>query len=196
MRPTVTTTNGTIAGVLGPPGLAGFLGIPYAAPPLVADAIAALASPPAPEPQAASPTIAARPGQIGREMAVEIARRVASGGDELTIRLDPVELGRIQVRLSFDEQGSLRAVVAADSPVALEMLRRDAGELGRALTNAGVQSDAQSFQFDARGGQAGNSDARQTWGGRGEKPGRYAPTTESEPAYRPIRQGGLIDLVA
>lgn len=72
-------------------------------------------------------------------------------------RMDPAELGRIHVRLSFDEGGSLRAVVGANSPQVLEAIRRDAGELGRALADAGVRTDAQSFRFD-RGHQSGGGD--------------------------------------
>lgn len=162
---------------------------PHALPPVTTPA-------PAPLLAAVSPTVVARPGRIGRDMGVEIARRVAAGGDELTIRLDPAELGRVQVRLSFDEHGSLRAILAADSPVALDMLRRDAAELGRALTGAGVQSDAQSFRFDDRGGDAGQSGGRQARSHLGEKPGSYSSAPDSEPSYRPLRQSGMIDLMA
>ena len=83
-------------------------------------------------------------------MGVEIAKRIASGGEELTIRLAPDNLGKIEVRMSFDEHRSLRAVVAAESSVALEMLRRDTADLNRALTDAGVRTDGQSFRFDGR----------------------------------------------
>lgn len=110
---------------------------------------AAASAPPAPfaPPQA----VAARPGEFGRNVGVEIARHSKDGRDNLVIRLDPVELGKIQIRIQFDDQGSLRAHVSAESPAALEMLRRDSGDLARALNDAGVRTDPQSFQFDARG---------------------------------------------
>lgn len=150
------------------------------------------------------PVVTARAGQIGREMGVEIARRVSAGGDELTVRLNPVEMGRIEVRLAFDERGSLRAVVAAESPAALDLLRRDTADLGRALADAGVRSDAQSFRFDAR---AGGGDGGQPWqrqrggqdGGQGAVSGRgYADAgnASEEPLYRPLRTSGRVDLMA
>lgn len=150
------------------------------------------------------PVVTARAGQIGREMGMEIARRVSAGGDELTVRLNPVEMGRIEVRLAFDERGSLRAVVAAESSAALDLLRRDSADLGRALADAGVRSDAQSFRFDAR---AGGGDGGQPWqrqrggqdGGQGSVPGRgYADagSASEEPLYRPLRTSGRVDLMA
>lgn len=95
--------------------------------------------------------IAARHGEIGRQLGVEIARHSQDGRDSLIVRLDPVEFGKIQIRIQFDDEGNLRAHVAAESPAALEMLRRDSGDLVRALNDAGVRTDSQSFQFDARG---------------------------------------------
>lgn len=149
------------------------------------------------------PVVNARPGRIGHEMGVEIARRVSIGGDELTVRLNPVEMGRIEVRLSFDERGSLRAVVAAESPAALDLLRRDSADLGRALADAGVRADAGSFRFDARsgGGEGGQFWQRQQDGGQRAAPGRgYAAAGggggDEEPTYRPLRTSGRIDLMA
>lgn len=144
------------------------------------------------------PIVNARSGQIGREMGVEIARHLSAGGDELTVRLNPAEMGRIEVRLSFDEGGTLRAVVAAESAAALDMLRRDSADLGRALTDAGVRADAQSFRFDSRsnGGEGSQFWQRQQQGGRqrGNAAADHAHTID--PVYRPLRASGRIDLLA
>ena len=133
-------------------------------------------------------------------MGVEIARRVSAGRDEVTIRLNPVEMGRIEVRMSFDDSGSLRAVVAAESPVALDMLRRDAADLTRALTDAGIRSDGQSFRFDSRSGGDGQSWQRQQSGSEQRSgDGRFASPDApegDEPQYRPLRSSGQIDLMA
>lgn len=153
---------------------------------------------PAPPP----PVVAAQPGRIGRDMGVEIARHVAAGREEVLIRLDPAELGRIEVRLSFDREGSLRAVMAADSPAALDMLRREAGDLSRALADAGVRADPQSFRFDSRSGDAGQSWQRGHQGGEGRSGAeggmarRGGDAGEGEPVYRPLRTSGRIDLMA
>lgn len=151
------------------------------------------------------PIVAARPGQLGRDMGVEIARRVSAGKDEVVVRLNPVELGRIEVRMTFDETGSLRAVMTTETSVAMDMLRRDAADLGRTLAEAGVRADLDSFRFANRGGDG----APGGWSGRGddnsrrdgdrrndERGHRSADDSADDVAYRPVRADGLIDLIA
>lgn len=160
-----------------------------------------------PEVYSAEPTVEARPGRIGHELGVEVARRVAAGKDELLVRLNPQEMGRIEVRMSFDEGGSLRAVVTADSAAALELLRRDSADLGRTLADAGVRADSDSFRFASRGGDPG---AQTAWqgrqdGGEGRRHGHQhhdgrgawrAEPEGAEPAYRSVRASGQVDLIA
>lgn len=144
-------------------------------------------------------TIPVRAGKMGHQLGVEVARSSLDGRDSLTIRLDPIEFGEIQIRLQFDEKGSLRAHIAAESSVALEMLRRESGDLVRALGDAGLRTDAQSLQFDARGH------------GRGEQREQSRPpaapwqqgdsqsetAAEDQPARRKLFSGaGSIDLIA
>lgn len=148
--------------------------------------------------------IAGRPDQPLRlnsdsseRLGVTIARHVAQGREEVQIRMDPAELGRIHVRLSFDEGGSLRAVVAAESPQVLETLRRDAGELQRSLSEAGIRTDAQSFRFDR--GQHGEQGNPRQWvrGGREGWGENSSPEPLAEPAsYRPLRRSARLDLMA
>lgn len=136
---------------------------------------------------------------FGERMGVAIARRIGEGGEELVVRMEPAELGRVHVRLSFDEQGSLRAVLAAESGSVIEALRRDAGELARALGDAGVRTDAQSFRFD-RGGNGAGEQGQAAWArwqnqangaARGEE-----PIPADDIAYRPVRRSGRLDLMA
>lgn len=156
-------------------------------------------------------TITAQPGRIGQELGVAIAHHVSSGnaatggGETITLRLNPVDMGRIEVKLSFDDSGTLRAVVSTDNPVALDMLRRDGADLGRALTDAGVRADAQTLRFDTRsgagqhggqhGGQSGHrGDDRPPWQRQSND---TADTTDDIIAlYRPLRTRGGIDMVA
>lgn len=153
-------------------------------------------------------TITAQPGRIGQELGVAIAHHVSGGnaatggGETITLRLNPVDMGRIEVKLSFDDSGTLRAVVSADNPVALDMLRRDGADLGRALTDAGVRADAQTLRFDTRsgagqhGGQSGHrGEDRPPW--QRQSNDTLADTTDDIIApYRPLRTRGGIDMVA
>lgn len=141
--------------------------------------------------------IAARAGQMGKDLAVQIAKHSKDGQDALTIRLDPAEMGRIQIRMHFDEQGSLRAHITAESNLALEMLRRESFDLARALTDAGVRTDAQSFRFDSRGQEGGQHGQRQDQSGahsRQFEEGGEALPDETE--YRRVRTNGAVDVIA
>ena len=159
-----------------------------------------LSAPPVAEPQPA-----ATPGtprltldrDFGERLGILITRQAGEGAGEVQIRMDPAELGRIHVRLSFDEGGSLRAVVGADSPQVLDAIRRDAGELGRALADAGVRTDAQSFRFDRGHQSGGGGDLPRPWrqgqGGTRAQPGE----NDDEPIrYRPLRGAGRVNLMA
>ena len=144
--------------------------------------------------------VAARPGQVGRDMGVEIARHMAAGREELIVRMDPAELGRVDVRMTFDRDGGLRALVTADSQVALDMLRREAGDLNRALSEAGVRTDSQSFRFDSRGGeggqfaQRGQQDGRS--GGDGHARGGQGADEDDVPQYQRLMTSGRVDVMA
>ena len=148
-----------------------------------------------------SGSVSAQPGRIGREMGVEIARRITAGQEEMVIRLNPQEMGRIEVRLSFDESGAVRAILASESPAALDMLRRDSGDLARSLADAGIRSDAQSFRFDRGAGESGSQRGQ----GHGNPQGRQsdgrnlaggAEDEQNSPAYRQLRGSGQVDLIA
>lgn len=153
-----------------------------------------------------SATVAVQQGQFGNDIGVEIARALDKGSDDLLIRLDPRHMGRIDVRLSFDHDGVLRAVVSADSASSLDMLRREATDLNRALADAGVRSDGQSLRFDSRsGGQGGGQNGGQRWQGeQGRQAGLQSPGGglsdgfggSDDPIYRPLRSSGHVDLMA
>jgi flagellar hook-length control protein FliK len=154
--------------------------------------------------QPAAPTVvAAQPGRFGTEMGVAIAHHAVAGKPEtITVRLDPKDLGRIEVQLSFDDAGTLRAVVTADTPGALEMLRRESGDLGRALADAGLRSDAQSLRFDTRT-PGGNDPGQRQPGADPRQPQTRQRRADTEyqgfaetPIYRPLRTSGRVDLTA
>jgi len=152
----------------------------------------------APQAAEATPvTVAAQPGRIGRETGIQIARHAAAGASAVTVRLDPAGMGRIDVRLSFDDTGRLHAAVHADNPAALDLLRREAGDLGRALADAGIAADASAFSFDSHAGGGFGEPGRQQ--PRQPRPDtRYAagrPDADRTP-FRPLRTSDRIDLIA
>jgi flagellar hook-length control protein FliK len=177
--------------------------------PLLTQTMAPVTSRPAavPYPAAApvspqAPVVAAQPGRVGADIGVEIAKAAKGGREDLLIRLDPRDMGRIHVRLSFDGDGVLRAVMSADSPAALDMLRRESGDLNRALADAGIRSDAQSLRFDARsgdqgqGGSHGGQRGQQAQSGGSQGPAGDSAADLADVHYRPLRSSGQVDLMA
>jgi flagellar hook-length control protein FliK len=164
------------------------------------DMLAALeqaSSPPATDPS--EPTHRARAAAIGEDVGLAIVRHTESGsGDVLIIRLDPAELGKIEVRLRMDEAKQLSAEVTADQPATLDLLRRDADNLTRALNDAGFRADDQSLRFDSRGFGQGEQQAQQ---GRRLATRAYladADAASAQSALSPVqvRSAGRVDLVA
>ena len=84
-------------------------------------------------------------------LAVSIAARSLSGSKQFDIRLDPPELGRVEVRLSIDASGKTQAHMTADQPRTLELLQKDAPTLTRALRDAGLDVSQSGLNFSLKG---------------------------------------------
>jgi flagellar hook-length control protein FliK len=83
-------------------------------------------------------------------LAVEIAARASEGKHRFEIRLDPPELGRIDVRLDFAKDGQVTSRLVVERADTLDLLRRDAPTLERALQSAGLRTDDSGLQFSLR----------------------------------------------
>ena len=115
----------------------------------------------APSAQAAATTDAAVPIA---GLAVAIAARAEAGSNRFEIRLDPPELGRIDVRLDVDRNGNVSSRLVVDRAETLDILRRDAGDLQRALQQAGLKTSDNGLSFSLRdqgfAGREQNQDSR------------------------------------
>ena len=83
-------------------------------------------------------------------LALEIAASVRSGKSRFEIRLDPAELGRIDVRIDVDHSGRVTSHLTVERPETLSMLRQDAPQLQRALNDAGLSTGDGGLQFSLR----------------------------------------------
>jgi flagellar hook-length control protein FliK len=81
---------------------------------------------------------------------VEIATRAQAGHRQFDIRLDPPELGRIDVRLDVDNGGNVTSRLVVERAETLDLLRREAPHLERALQDAGLKSGDNALQFSLR----------------------------------------------
>lgn len=83
-------------------------------------------------------------------LAVEIATRASKGERRFDIRLDPPELGRIDVRLEIDHKGNTTTKLIVERSETLDLLQRDARGLEKALQSAGLKTDAGGLEFSLR----------------------------------------------
>jgi flagellar hook-length control protein FliK len=93
-------------------------------------------------------------------LAVAIASRAQAGSNQFDIRLDPPELGRIDVRLGVDGNGQATTHVTVDRPDTLQLLQNQQPQLQQALEQAGLKTADNGLQFTLRdqsfAGQNGN----------------------------------------
>jgi flagellar hook-length control protein FliK len=101
---------------------------------------------------------------------IEIGLKSLSGMNRFEIRLDPAELGRIDVRLDIGEGGDVKAHLVVDRVETLALLQRDAKTLERAFEQAGLKPSEGSIDLSLRDP---GSDRRGTEQG-GSEPGRHA----------------------
>ena len=100
-------------------------------------------------------------------LAATMMRRLESGSKQFTMRLDPPELGQVEVKLTVGTDKKVRAVVSADRPEALADLVRSARDLTRALLEAGLDLDDNGLTFqmnDQSSGQRQNAHDHQARG--------------------------------
>jgi flagellar hook-length control protein FliK len=110
-----------------------------------------------PQPGALPQFAAAAPAIAIADLPVAIATHAKNGSNRFEIRLDPPELGRIDVRLDIDAKGNVVSRLMAERPETLDLLRRDANQIERALQDAGLKTAGESLQFSLRQ-QSGRGD--------------------------------------
>ena len=83
-------------------------------------------------------------------LALEIAVSARNGKSRFEIRLDPADLGRIDVRIDVDRNGQVTSHLTVEKPETLSMLRQDAPQLQRQLDDAGFKTGNGGLQFSLR----------------------------------------------
>jgi flagellar hook-length control protein FliK len=122
-----------------------------------------------------------------------------SATPRLTLRLDPGELGQVEVRIERAEGRPAEVKVLAERPETLALLQRDASELGRALQQAGMPPENCRLSFDLASGQNSGrdwSDGQPKPGGQqGQREGGGQPRPgATEAASGPRNLLGLLDI--
>lgn len=117
------------------------------------------------------------------QIAFEMARQAGDGNTRFQMRLDPAELGRIDVRLDIDSTGQVNARLTVEKAETLDLMQRDQRALERALAQAGLDSSKTTLEFSLRQNNSNDNQqqAREQRGmpgqtGSGDTPTETPPT--------------------
>ena len=130
----------------------------------------------APAPSSAA-AHAAAPAPAQQLAPALVALAHGPSGAAVTLRLDPAELGHVQVRIERDTAGAASIQVTAERPETLRMLTTDQPQLHRVLDGAGLPTEGRSLTFTldprpAQTPQAAPSLSGGTPGGSGDAGGQ------------------------
>jgi flagellar hook-length control protein FliK len=107
------------------------------------------------------------------------------GAQRLTLRLEPPELGHVEIRIDRPPEAPARVDITVERPETLTLLLRDQPQLQRALDQAGVPPDGRSVTFHVATPEPGpRADGAQAPG-----PGAGSAGT-GDASYGASRQGG------
>lgn len=101
--------------------------------------------------------------------------RTAQGGESknMTLRLDPPDLGKIEVQMHFTKDKAIKTHMVFEKPETMLMMQRDSHALERAMQNAGLDNGNNSLSFELAGRDSGfdgnqnNRDGGNTTNNRG-----------------------------
>ncbi|MFC4351525.1 flagellar hook-length control protein FliK [Fodinicurvata halophila] len=117
-------------------------------------------------------------GPAADQIAMKIHKAAAAGKERISVQLHPAELGRVDVKLEFSQDGLLRASITTERPETLDLLQRDVRALERALGDAGVKTDSGSLNFNTRD-TAGQHQAFDGQQGQSGESGSSSPTANN-----------------
>ena len=120
----------------------------------------AAVTPPVSASTSAAPANAALPASVApqreeitnvTDLGAVIAAKSAAGAKSFEIRLDPAELGRVEVKLTVGADGKADAMIVAHRPETLALLLRDSQNLERTLKESGLELSNSSLNFSLKG---------------------------------------------
>jgi flagellar hook-length control protein FliK len=95
-----------------------------------------------------TPVARALHGAAAMQVAQHVAPRFDGQSANFEVRLDPAELGRVDVKITVDHDKRVTAAVSADSAQTLSDLRGAARDIERALNEAGLDLAQGGLSFD------------------------------------------------
>jgi flagellar hook-length control protein FliK len=149
-------------------------------------------------PEATPTAEGAQPESVAAQLATVLspAARQADGSYQVTIHLQPEDLGAVRVDLHL-EAGTVNVSLHAEGDATRDMLRQNLGQLRQQLADSGLSTG----QFDVSGGTGGGGtpSGQQQAGGAVEEPGAEGPNsveagTGAGTAAVPVSPNGQLDM--
>ncbi|MBT9289236.1 flagellar hook-length control protein FliK [Prosthecodimorpha staleyi] len=137
-------------------------------------------------------------GAPAEQVAAAVQSAAARSDKRLEIRLDPPELGKVDIRMQIGNDGEVRAHLVVERAETLDMMLRDQRGLERSLEQSGMKlaDNGVSFSLRQDGGQPGGDGWRNPYGA--DRRGDAAQASDEEialpaalPYRRPERAGGI-----
>ena len=132
---------------------------------------------------------------------IEIGMRALAGAKSFDIRLDPAELGRVDVNLSISDKGEVSARLVVDRVETLHLLQRDARTLERAFEQAGLKPSDSGVDITLRdnSGQGFRQQRQQDEAPQRQRRGAQSDEIEAvggvaaaaQPSRQIVRLGGV-----
>ena len=98
---------------------------------------------------------------IAEQIKVNITQSAIKGVDKVEIKLNPADLGQLEIKMQIGKDGRLQAHIIASNAETLDLLQKDLSNLKDAFNNAGYQTDDGSFSFSYRGEEQNNNNERE-----------------------------------
>jgi flagellar hook-length control protein FliK len=137
-----------------------------------APTVAAPAAVTAPQVAQPAPQASADAPSSLQNLGTAIAVKAAGGAKSFEIRLDPAELGRVEVKLDIGSDGKADATITVHRPETLALMLSDSQNLERSLRDAGLDVSNSSLNFSLKGdGRQGDG------GGASAAPRRNLPNS-------------------
>ena len=113
------------------------------------------------------------------QLAAQISQRFSNGSRVFGIRLDPAELGRVDIRMELTQNNRVHATLTVERGDTLAELQRSTRDLERALNEAGLELAEDGLRFELG---AGNGEQDPAEGHSGQSFNIYGPDDGDEQA--------------
>lgn len=105
------------------------------------------------------------PAQTLPSLTAAISRQVSGGRDGFTVQLNPSELGRVDIRLVSNEDGSTTASVRVERAETLDLFQRDLRLLERSLHQSGIRLSGDGIDLSLKDNGSGGNGNPSSFGG-------------------------------